>query len=217
MARKITRPARQKRVVIFMEFDLLGKDADDAYRILSSLVTPRPIAWVTTLNLDGSVNAAPFSHFNVLGDDPPMVMFCPGNRADGTPKDTALNCRRSGEFVVNFVDESLAQQMVNSSASLPYGESELTREGLATMASSSIAVPRIALAPAALECTVHDIQEIGNNRLIIGLVQRVQVIDALVDLATHRIRNSHYHPIGRMASPDWYCQTQHQFEMPRPR
>lgn len=200
-----------------MEFDLLGKDADNAYRILATLVTPRPIAWVTTLNLDGSVNAAPFSFFNVLGDDPPMVMFCPGNRENGEPKDTVLNCRHSGEFVVNLVDESLGQAMVNSSASLPYGESEITREGLATMASSSVAVPRIALAPAALECKVHDIQEIGNNRLVIGIVQRVHVIDALVDLATQLIRNSHYYPIGRMASPDWYCSTQHQFEMPRPR
>jgi len=197
-----------------MDFDLTGPHADDAYRILSSLVTPRPIAWVTTLNEDGSINAAPFSHFNVVGDDPPMVMFCPSNRDDGTPKDTALNCRRSGEFVVNFVDESLGAMMVRSSAPLPYGESEITREGLATLASSSIAVPRIALAPAALECKVHDIWEIGNNRLIIGLVQRVHVSDALIDPLTQRI---HYHPIGRMASPDWYCRTTDQFSMPRPR
>src|SRR6478735_6540789 len=102
-----------------MELDLVGEHAERAYPLLASLVTPRPIAWVTTLNPDGTVNAAPFSFFNVLGSEPPIVGFCPGDRGDGTPKDTVRNIRRAHEFVVNLVDESVAEAMNKTSASLP--------------------------------------------------------------------------------------------------
>jgi len=200
-----------------MELDLLGAHADRAYPILAGLVTPRPIAWVTTLNDDGTVNAAPFSFFNVFGDDPPLVVFAPGDRDDGSPKDSARNARRSGEFVVNLIDESVAAAMVRTSASHPPGVSETELEGLATLPSSLVAPPRIAAAPAALECKVHSIQEIGANRLVLGIVHRVHVRDELIDPATLRIRQECYHPVGRMAVPDWYCRSADLFEVPRPR
>ena len=76
---------------IIVEIDLLGQQATRAYQLLASVVVPRPIAWVTSLNAQGRLNAAPFSFFNVLGPNPPIVGFCPGDREDGTPKDTALN------------------------------------------------------------------------------------------------------------------------------
>ncbi len=152
-----------------IELDLLTTHADRAYPILAGLVTPRPIAWVTTLNEDGSVNAAPFSFFNVFGDDPPLVIFAPGDRDDGSPKDTARNCERTGEFVVNLVDESLAEVMNRTAASaVPYGVSETEQENLETAASSSVAPPRIAAAPAALECKVHSIQRIGEQPACAG-------------------------------------------------
>lgn len=200
-----------------MELDLLSTHADRAYPILAGLVTPRPIAWVTTLNDDGSVNAAPFSFFNLFGCEPPLVIFAPGNRHDDSPKDTARNCRRSQEFVVNLVDEPLAEAMNRSSAALAYGVSETERENLATAASSVVAPPRLAAAPAALECRVHSIQEIGENRLVLGIVHRVHVRDELIDPVTLRIRGEIFHPIGRMAVPDWYCRTGDLFEMKRPR
>ncbi len=199
-----------------MELDLLGEHAARAYPILAALVTPRPIAWVTTLNEDGGVNAAPFSFFNVFGTEPPLVIFAPGDRDDGTPKDTARNARRSGEFVVNLVDETLAETMNRTSASLPYGDSETEREGLATLPSATVAPPRIAAAPAALECKVHSIQEIGENRIVLGVVHRVQVRDDIIDVEKLRILQGNYHPIGRMAVPDWYCRTRELFEMARP-
>ena len=93
-----------------MELDLEGKYAARAYPILASLVVPRPIALVTTLSADGKINAAPFSFFNVLGANPPVVAFAPGDRDDGTPKDTALNVRATHEFVVNLVDEAIAEK-----------------------------------------------------------------------------------------------------------
>ena len=94
-----------------MEFDLTGEHSRYAYKLLAGLVTPRPIAWVTTLNEDGSVNAAPFSFFNVLGTKPPILGFAPGDKEPGIPKDTARNIRRTGEFVVNLVDEACAERM----------------------------------------------------------------------------------------------------------
>lgn len=200
-----------------MIFDIQHQHADRAYALLASLVCPRPIAWVTTLHPNGSINAAPFSFFNVIGDEPPMVMFCPGNREDGSPKDSALHCAEQGEFVVNLVDAPLAEAMVQTSQSLPIGVSELDHFHIATEPSQSVAVPRIAATPAAMECRVHDIQEIGSNRLVIGLVQRLYVRDDLIDPASDRLLTALYHPIGRMAVPDWYCHTRDQFEIKRPR
>ena len=200
-----------------MELDLEGEHADRAYAVLSALVTPRPIAWVTTLDASGVVNAAPFSFFNVLGANPPIVGFCPGDRDDGTPKDTALNVRMSHEFVVNLVDEDVAQAMNLTAASLPFGTSEMAAAGLTAAKSSLVKPPRIAEAPASLECVEWGTLQIGGNRLVVGLVKRVHVRDELFDPATSRIRTERYEVIGRMASPDWYCRTMDRFEMKRPR
>ena len=127
-----------------MELDLENKFADRAYPLLASLVTPRPIALVTTISADGKVNAAPFSFFNVMGANPPICAFAPGDRDNGTPKDTAHNVRTTHEFVVNLVDESIAEAMNQCAASLPFGENELVRAGLTTAPSSVVKPPRIA-------------------------------------------------------------------------
>lgn len=110
-----------------MEHDLEKEFADRAYPILASLVTPRPIALVTTINEAGQVNAAPFSFFNLMGANPPICAFAPGDRDDGTPKDTARNIRSLHEFVVNLVDESIAEAMNQCAATLPFGDNELAR------------------------------------------------------------------------------------------
>ena len=199
-----------------MELDLENEHAARAYPILASLVTPRPIAWVTTLSPDGVVNAAPFSFFNLLGANPPILGFCPGDRPDGTPKDTALNVRAGHEFVVNLVDETLAQAMNMTAATLPYGEDELKHAGLATAASSVVKPPRIADSPASLECVEWGTLQVGGNRLVIGLIKRVHVRDELFDAERLRIVTERFHPLGRMASPDWYCRTDDRFEMRRP-
>jgi flavin reductase (DIM6/NTAB) family NADH-FMN oxidoreductase RutF len=199
-----------------MELDLEGQFADRAYPILASLVTPRPIALVTSLNLDGKLNAAPFSFFNLLGADPPILAFAPGDREDGTPKDTALNVRATHEFVVNLVDEAIAEPMNQCAASLPYGESELVRAGLHTAPSSIIKPPRIVEAPASLECTEWGTLRIGGNRVVIGLIKRLHLRDELFDAEKKRVRSDQLHVIGRMAAPHWYCRTRDRFEMIRP-
>ena len=199
-----------------MELDLENEFAGRAYPILASLVTPRPIALVTTLSADGRVNAAPFSFFNLLGADPPICAFAPGDRDDDTPKDTARNIRATHEFVVNLVDEAIAEAMNQCAAPLPFGESELARAGLHAAASSVVKPPRIAESPASLECVEWGTLQIGGNRVIIGLIKRVHLRDELFDVATKRVRTAKLLTIGRMASPHCYCKTSERFEMIRP-
>jgi flavin reductase (DIM6/NTAB) family NADH-FMN oxidoreductase RutF len=200
-----------------MELDLTGPQREDAYIILSGLVTPRPIALTTTVDEHGRVNAAPFSFFNVLGDSPPIVGFCPGDRSPGVPKDTAKNIRLTHEFVINLVDEALAEKMNLCAASLPPGEDELIHAGLTPLPSTVVKPPRIAEAPVSLECKSHSIVEIGDNRLIIGEVLRVHVRDGILNPETWMVNAEAYHPIGRMQAPGWYCKTTAMFEMKRPK
>jgi len=200
-----------------MELDLTGPNREDAYMILAGLVTPRPIALTTTVDREGRVNAAPFSFFNLLGDSPPIVGLCPGDRSPGVPKDTARNVRLTHEFVVNLVDEDLAEKMNLCAAGLPPGENELLHAGLTAIPSSVVTPPRIAEAPASLECRSHSIVEIGDNRLIIGEVLRVHVREGILVPQTWLIRPGAYLPIGRMQSPHWYCRTRDIFEMQRPK
>ena len=198
-----------------MTFNMEKIPPGDRYRILASLVTPRPIAWVSTQDREGKLNTAPFSFFNVFGSNPPIVAFAPGNKDRLTPKDTARNIRETQEFVVHMVDEPLGEIMVATSASLPHGESELDLHDLTILPSEKISVPRIAEAPVALECTEHSTIEIGTNRLIIGAVHYIHVRDGLMNEQGY-LQNDQYHPLARMASPDWYSRTHDQFEIPRP-
>ncbi len=200
-----------------MELDLTGPLREDAYIILSGLVTPRPIALTTTVDPEGRVNAAPFSFFNLLGDSPPIVGFCPGDRSPGVPKDTAKNIRLTHEFVINLVDEALAEKMNLCAATLPPGEDELAHAGLTALPSSVVKPPRIAEAPVSLECKSHSIVEIGDNRLIIGEVLRVHVREGILNADTWMVNADAYRPIGRMQAPGWYCHTTSMFEMKRPK
>jgi flavin reductase (DIM6/NTAB) family NADH-FMN oxidoreductase RutF len=199
-----------------MELDLAGPHRDNAYRILSGLITPRPIALTTTVDEHGRVNAAPFSFFNLLGDSPPIVGICPGDRSPGVPKDTARNIRMTQEFVVNLVDEALAEAMNLCSSPLPPGEDETQIASLTTLPSSIVKPPRIAESPVSLECKNVGIFEIGENRLIIGEILRVHVRDGILNPDTWLVNPAHYRPIGRMQSPNWYCRTTDQFELERP-
>ena len=198
-----------------MTFDLEAIPPADRYRILASLVTPRPIAWVTTQDHEGNLNAAPYSFFNVFGSNPPLVAFAPGNKNSRTPKDTARNIRETREFVIHMVDEPLGEVMVATSAPLPHGESEVDLHNLPTLPSQKILVPRIADAPVALECIEHSTIEIGTNRLVVGIVRFIHVREGLMDEKGY-LQPGQYHPLARMASPDWYSRTSDQFEIPRP-
>ncbi len=200
-----------------MELDLENQYADRAYTILASLVVPRPIALVTTMSPEGHVNAAPFSFFNLMGATPPIVAIAPGDRSDGTPKDTAVNIGLTHEFVVNLVDEAIAEAMNECAAPLPYGASELERACLHTENSSVVKAPRLVEAPVSLECSDAQVLMIGQNRVVIGTIKRVHLRDEFFDEEKRRVRSENLFMIGRMAAPDWYCRTRDRFELVRPK
>jgi flavin reductase (DIM6/NTAB) family NADH-FMN oxidoreductase RutF len=174
-------------------------DPHDRYRLLCGVVVPRPIALVTTLDENGSVNAAPFSFFNVFSEDPPLVVLGLQHKADLSPKDTTRNIHRSGQFVVHLVDEALAAAMNDCAIDFPSGDSEVEATGLKTLPSIDIAVPRLAAAPFALECRQHVALAFGPGReLLVGEVLRLHAREGLIDQEKMYVDFDVYRPIGRL-------------------
>jgi flavin reductase (DIM6/NTAB) family NADH-FMN oxidoreductase RutF len=198
-----------------MQFDFAELAPRDRYKLLVSFVVPRPIAFVTSLNQDGLVNAAPFSFFNVVGSDPPLIVLGISNRPAGSPKDTAYNIRQSHEFVVNIVDEALAKQMNICATDFPPEISEVEAAQLHLQPSIIVTPPRIAASPVNFECREHTCLEIGNNRVILGEVLYAHMSEDVIDSDTLYIKPEAFHPIGRMHGGGWYTKTNDQFEIPR--
>ena len=196
-----------------MHFDFETESHSTIYKLLIGLVAPRPIALITSTDEQGRLNAAPFSAFNYLGTDPPIVGIGVTDRpgVEFVPKDTARNIRRTGEFVVNIVTEDIAQQMNICAIDFPAEVNELEMAKLATTPSSSVRVPRIAQAHAALECREHTTLEIGRSRVILGRVVAAFVEDRYVDPAGPYIRAEELHAIGRMNGLGKYVHTRDAF------
>ncbi len=198
-----------------MNFALNDLTPNERYKLLTSVVVPRPIALTTTIDADGRVNAAPFSFFNILGYDPPLVMIAPGNRPDGTPKDTARNIQDTREFVVHIVDEALAEAMNVTATTFAPGTNEVEMAGLTTTPSLHVAPPRIAEAPVALECREVKTLEIGKVRIVIGEVLRLYLRDDLLDRERLRVHTDRLGAVGRMHGGGWYTRTTDLFQMAR--
>jgi flavin reductase (DIM6/NTAB) family NADH-FMN oxidoreductase RutF len=184
----------------------------DNYKLLTNLVVPRPIAWVTSQSASGIVNLAPFSFFNAVGSDPLYIIISIGHNDTGEPKDTAKNIRANGEFVVNLVTEDLFDAMNISAADFPADEGELEAAHLHCAPSVHIKVPRVAEAQASLECKLFSEQALGANMLFIGRVVMFHVADHLIDARMH-INN--FAPVGRLGSPSVYCRTTDRFDTAR--
>jgi len=195
-----------------MYIDFRGSGGAWAYKLLTNVVMPRPIAWVTSKDAAGGVNLAPFSFFNVMGSEPPIVVIGVGNCPDGRPKHTARNIAATREFVVNLVTEELGAAMNLSAADFPEGKNELAAVGLQEAASVAVNVPRVAEARVALECVLHKLERIGANNLVIGEVVGLYAAEGVVD---ERMRVHNFLPIGRMGSPSWYTRTTDRFELVR--
>ncbi|MDA9548667.1 flavin reductase family protein [Bradyrhizobium yuanmingense] len=179
----------------------------ERYKVLTSFILPRPIAWVTTLGPTGVVNAAPFSFFNAFCEDPPLCMFAANRKPNGEDKDTFLNIQRTGEFVVNLTDEPLARAMHESSGDFPPEISEPNYLGLKLAPSTKIAVPRLADTPWAMECKLWKLIDVNDDRrLIMGEGLHFHIRDELWDDKAMRVHMDRYHPIGRMFA-DRYCRT----------
>jgi len=195
-----------------MHIDPARNAAKDNYKLLTNLVVPRPIAWVTSQGESGIVNLAPFSFFNAVGSDPLFILVSVGNNDDGTPKDTAKNIDAKGEFVVNLVTEDLIGAMNISAADFPPDQSEVTAAGLALADSLEVKVPRLAATQAALECRLYSKVPLGQYSLYIAEVVMFHVADHLVG---ERMHIEGFAPIGRLGSPSCYCRSTDRFNLPR--
>ncbi|WP_317629305.1 flavin reductase family protein [Sphingomonas nostoxanthinifaciens] len=189
------------------------------YKILGSCITPRPIAWVTSRSADGTVNAAPYSFFNALGDDPPTIALGLMQHGEARLKDTAANIRTSGEFVVNLVDEAHAAAMNLTCIDAPPGVSEAEMAGLELAPSVAVVPPRIATAPASFECRLLHAIETGPHQLVvIGEVVHAHVADAfIIDRERLHIDTLAMNLIARMHGAGWYSRQTDLFQMTRPR
>lgn len=184
----------------------------EAYFLLTSLVVPRPIAWVSTVARDGTRNLAPHSYFNIVSSDPPVVHFTSSRRA-GHEKDTLRNARETGEFVVNVVSRELLDAMNTTAADFPPGEDEFAWTGLAAEPSAVVAPPRVARSKAALECRVRQILAIGNGTMVFGDVLCVHVADEV--WRDGRVVTEALSPVGRLAGSG-YAFVEDVHRLPRP-
>jgi flavin reductase (DIM6/NTAB) family NADH-FMN oxidoreductase RutF len=196
-----------------MNFAVSEMKPNEVYNLLIGLVAPRPIALVTSMNEQGRLNAAPYSSYNYLCTDPPVVGLGVMNRPGGefVPKDTARNIRRTGEFVVNVVTEDLAERMNITATDFPEDVNELEMAGLTTTPSQVVKVPRIAEAHAALECRELQTIEIGRSRIVMGQVVAMYVEDRYIDPKGPYILSEELHAIGRMNGLGAYVRTRDAF------
>ena len=195
-----------------MQIDPAALSNADNYKLLTNLVVPRPIAWVTTQSKSGVINLAPFSFFNAVGSNPPYIIISIGDNDSGQPKDTAKNILDSREFVVNLVTDELFDAMNVSAANFPPDQSELEAANLRTSQSMRISPPRVAEAQVSLECRLFSAQRLGANTLFIGEVVMFHIADRLIG---PRLRINDFAPIGRLGSPAVYSRTTDRVNVPR--
>jgi flavin reductase (DIM6/NTAB) family NADH-FMN oxidoreductase RutF len=194
-------------------------DMQAKYRLLVDSIIPRPIAFVSTLSKNGTVNVAPFSFFNGVSSNPPAVMFSVAFKSDGTKKDTLRNIEQTGEFVVNTVGEWMVEPMNHCSAEYPYGVSEAERVGLTTVASLVVSPPRIKESPVHLECRLLTLYQVGREEAGAATV----VIGEVVQFHVHkpawsggRVLDEHLKPVARLGLAR-YSRLESAFELARPK
>src|SRR5499427_5716889 len=201
-----------------MHFDLAQIPASDAYKLLVSTVVPRPIALATTVDRSGRVNAAPFSFFNAVSSVPPVVVLgiSPGATSEDGYKDTERNIRDTGEFVVNLVDEALAERMNICAVDFPGGIDELDKAELTALPSAGVRPPRIAQSPVSFECRRITGLSLGpRSTLEIGRVIHIHIRDDLVVSSNVPAHTEKLGLIGRMHGRGWYARTTDLFLMNR--
>ena len=206
-----------------MQFDPQVIDSAAMYKLLIGSVVPRPIAWVSSVDADGVRNLAPFSYFMAITHDPPTVAFSSGPRGADIgggirgKKDTLHNVEVTREFVVNVVDDALAEAMNVTSGDYAADVDEFAKAGLATAPGVKVRVPRVAAAPVSMECRLTQIIPVGNlpHHLIVGEIVHMHVRDDVFDPATGRLDMHRLTPVGRLAG-HLYTHVHDIFEMKRP-
>ncbi len=177
-----------------LELDLDALDERERYFLLTSVIVPRPIAWISTLDARGTRNLAPYSYFNACSATPPIVHF-----TSTTSRDSLANVKATGEFVVNVVSEDLAQAMRVSSAALYSGEDEFEVAGLQTVPSHMVSPPRVAGAKVALECRLRQLLEMGEGTMVFGDVLHIHIERSV--WRDGRVDPTLLRPVGRLSAP----------------
>ena len=200
-----------------MMFDMQALGPQDTYKLLVATVVPRPIAWVTTLDANGVLNAAPYSFFNAMSGSPPVVCFGIGGRRPADAKDTGNNIRATGQFVVNLVSYDTAEAMNVCAIDFPPEVDELHQAGLTAIPSTRVRPPRIAESPVSMECERLVLVDVGIDRTVVmGTVVAMHVRDdCVLDAAKCYIDTPKLDLVGRMHGRGWYARTTDRFEMPR--
>jgi flavin reductase (DIM6/NTAB) family NADH-FMN oxidoreductase RutF len=200
-----------------MLFDFGKIPPREGYKLLVSTVTPRPIAWISSQNPEGQLNAAPFSFFNVFAGDPPVVGIGIGSHEPGRAKDTRRNIRETKEFVVNLVSEDAAETMNVTAIEFEPGVNEIAEAELEIIPSVYVKPPRLAASPVSMECELMQIVELGaDSGLVLGRVLAMHVRDDLMlDPAKHYVDTPRLKLIGRMHGTGWYARTSDLFQMDR--
>ena len=200
-----------------LDFDIEKMSATESYRLLASLVVPRPIAFVTTVNRENTVNAAPYSFFNLMGSEPPIlaINIARDDEREFGLKDTGRNILQNGEFVVNIVSEDILRQMNIAAADFPANVSEIPDSGLHLADSLKIKPPRIAEAAANFECRHIVTNEIGRNRVTIGEIVHLHLHENFYDAETRHVLTEKIGIIGRMHGGAGYTKTNEIIELPR--
>jgi flavin reductase (DIM6/NTAB) family NADH-FMN oxidoreductase RutF len=193
----------------FREIDPARLEGREPYFLITSLVVPRPIAWVSSLSADGVPNVAPHSYFNVISSNPWILHFTSTGE-----KDTLRNVRATGEFVVNVVSRELVEEMNFTSADFPPGESEFAWAGLDTAPSVRVTPPRVARARVAFECRVNDVVSKGNGHMVFGDVLLAHVDEDL--LAEGRVDPHLLRPVGRLGGAQYTDASGDVFKLRRP-
>jgi flavin reductase (DIM6/NTAB) family NADH-FMN oxidoreductase RutF len=194
-------------------FDLTTGEANDHYKLLTGLVIPRPIGWIGTKAANGELNLAPFSFFNAVSSEPPIVLFSAGRHFD-RPKDSVTFAEESGVFTVNIVSEDLADAMNRSSGTYAPGEDEFVIAGLTPVMGTAVDAPMVGEAPANLECRVIEVIDIGaETRMVLGGVTMIHVREDVLDGS--RVNPDALRAIGRLSGSS-YATTRDRFELKRP-
>lgn len=191
------------------EIDPARLEGREPYFLITSLVVPRPIAWVSSISADGVLNVAPHSYFNVISSNPWIVHFTSTGE-----KDTLRNVRATGEFVVNVVTRELVEEMNFTSADFPPGESEFEWADLEPAPSARVAVPRVARARVAFECRVNEIVSKGNGHMVFGDVLLAHVDETL--FVEGRVDPHLLRPVGRLGGALYTDASGDVFKLPRP-
>ena len=190
---------------------------ENFYRVLTGVVVPRPIAFVSTRSADGVDNLAPYSFFNAVCSDPPTVVFSSSRTAGSKSKDTLRNVEETGEFVVNVVVDDIANAMNKTAAEFPDDVDEFEVAGLTAIPSDLVKAPRVAESPVNMECKLQQIVSLGDpdhgNGLVIGVVVLMHIRDDII--SGHRINHANLKPTGRLAG-NMYCHTADTYELVRP-